>query len=96
LPYSMNKDFEVALENNFVENDIFQYQTRFNYWISMFEAIYGDILAFWNKAIEYDSNNNLSKNEKESKTINEINKLILTIIRENYEKSSASKNLQGN
>lgn len=97
LPYSMNKDFELALANNFVEPDIFQYQTRFNYWISMFEANYGDILSFWNTALEQDSNTvKLNKREKESKTINEINKLILTIIRENYDKSSASKNIQGN
>ena len=48
IPYTSDKDFETAIEQMAVDKATFQLQTRFNYWISMFEAQYGDIVFFWN------------------------------------------------
>jgi len=30
-----------------IDNTTFEYQTRFNYWISQFEAKYGDLVSFY-------------------------------------------------
>ena len=46
LPYCSDKDFETANEKG-IDPILFQYQTRFNYWIGLFEAEFGDILVFW-------------------------------------------------
>jgi hypothetical protein len=47
MPYISDKDFETALTQGIVDYVTKQYQTRFDYWISMFEANYGDILNFY-------------------------------------------------
>lgn len=47
LPYVSDKDFEVARLTNTISVVNLQYQIRFNYWISKFEAIYGDIVSFY-------------------------------------------------
>lgn len=47
LPFVNDKDFAVALEQQIVDNVTKELQLRFNYWIDMFEAEYGDIVAFW-------------------------------------------------
>ena len=47
LPYSSDLDFDKAIERNIVDNITFQYQTRFDYWIGVFQANYGDILEFY-------------------------------------------------
>ena len=38
-----------------VETITFQLQSRFNYWIGMFEANYGNIYTFWNEMNASDS-----------------------------------------
>ncbi len=47
MPYAADKDFDQAVDNQAVDAVNFQYQTRFNYWIGVFEAEFGDILLFW-------------------------------------------------
>ena len=49
LPYCSDKDFDAAKDTNTIGDVNLQYQLRFNYWISQFEAIYGDIVTFWNE-----------------------------------------------
>tara|TARA_R110001583_G_scaffold36922_5_gene121090 strand:+ start:2314 stop:4029 length:1716 start_codon:yes stop_codon:yes gene_type:complete len=48
MPYVSDKDFDKAVEQFAVDKTIFALQTRFNYWISLFEANYGDLLQFYN------------------------------------------------
>jgi len=47
LPYISDDEFETALNAGKVSDEVFELQTRFNYWISQFEAKYGDIVAFY-------------------------------------------------
>ena len=47
MPYVSDKDFDAAREDQRVGAIEFQYYTRFNYWIGAFEALYGDLLLFW-------------------------------------------------
>jgi len=70
LPYAADEDFEKAIERGQINSTIFEYQTRFNYWIAMFEAQYGNILEFYN-SFEAD----------ESQRIILINNLITQIIK---------------
>lgn len=72
LPYSADVDFNLALENGIVEAEVFEMQTRFTYWIALFEAEYGNIVDFW-----------YSTNGAESGKIKFINELILSIIKSN-------------
>lgn len=53
LPYISDKDFEVARVSNLVDPVNFEYQVRFNYWISKFESLYGDIVSFY-RSLEAD------------------------------------------
>jgi len=47
LPYISDKDFETAIANNSVDPVTFEYQTRFNYWVGVFESTFQiDILTF--------------------------------------------------
>lgn len=48
LPFASDKDFDKALAQNLVDEKTKQLQLRFDYWISMFEAKFGDILIFYN------------------------------------------------
>lgn len=48
MPYAADVDFDKAVEKQAMTDVTFQYQTRFNYWIGVFEAQFGDILIFWN------------------------------------------------
>jgi hypothetical protein len=48
LPYAYEKDFDKAIERGAVDSVNFSYQTRFDYWVNLFESEYGDILQFWN------------------------------------------------
>lgn len=48
LPYSSDEDFDKAITRNILDDVTFQYQTRFDYWIDIFQANYGDILEFYN------------------------------------------------
>lgn len=47
IPYISDKEFETAFTAQKVSDEIFEYQTRFNYWISQFESLYGDIVSFY-------------------------------------------------
>ncbi len=55
MPYSADVDFEKAIEKGAVDKITFQLQTRFNYWISVFEAQYGDIVLVWKNTNATDS-----------------------------------------
>jgi hypothetical protein len=58
LPYIVNTDFALAVESNQVSPEIFQLQSRFDYWVTKFESMYGDIVSFW------DSLGDLNDSEK--------------------------------
>lgn len=79
LPYTTHKDFETAVAAQKVGEITFQFQTRFNYWIEQFEAIYGDILVFWRNA-----------SDNPSATLVLLNNLITDLIKTNYERSTDS------
>lgn len=73
IPYITDKDFKLAIDSNRISNLNFEYQSRFSYWISMFESTYGNILVFYN---------NLG-NAKESEKIISIDNLITNLITSN-------------
>lgn len=75
IPYVDKKDFQLAIDAQQVGDITFQLQTRFNYWLGMFEAIYGDILVFW-------ENINGSNSDRRI----EISNLLTQIIETNVEK----------
>lgn len=66
MPFCADKDFELGKDK--IDDVTYQYQVRFNYWISAFEAEYGDLLTFFNSmpeasdAQKYLVINNLIKN----------------------------------
>jgi len=47
LPYASDVDFDKALSNNLVSNEVKVLQTQFIYYINLFEAKYGDINEFY-------------------------------------------------
>ena len=79
LPYAADEDFEKAIERGQINSTIFEYQTRFNYWVAMFEAQYGNILEFYN-SFEVD----------ESQRIILINNLITQIIKKDEQTNKPS------
>lgn len=81
LPYISDKDFDSAVTSKMVDPLTFQYQTRFEYWINMFEAEYGDIVQFWNAIDGSDSERQIT-----------INGLILDIIKNNTVEVSQNQN----
>lgn len=70
MPYATDKDFDTANARGTIDYITFEYQTRFMYWITMFEANYGEITMFWNEM----------KDIKESEKLLLINNLIKQII----------------
>lgn len=72
LPYSSITYFDKAVEQKAVSNEIFAYQTRFNYWVGQFEAEFGSVVDFWDGMEDMDN----------SAKIMVINSLILNIISE--------------
>ena len=70
LPYATDTDFDKAVERGVVSNEIFELQTRFNYWLSLFEATYGSILLFWEGMGE----------AKEDEKLITINNLLIDLI----------------
>lgn len=84
LPYCSDYDFDKAITRG-VDDTTFQYQTRFNYWIGLFESEYGDITIFYD-SIDADTNQKLVL----------INNLILDIIKENTKESDSDKLLNNN
>lgn len=82
LPYCSDVDFEIARDTALAGDLNIQYQLRFNYWISQFEAQFGDIVTFW-KQLDNDN----------SQKIILINNLIIIII-EDGTKSISSQNVE--
>ena len=78
MPYSSDIDFDKAVGRG-IDDVTFHYQTRFNYWISSFEANYGDILYFYQLL-----------GQTESENLNTINNLILTNIKEYVKQSNST------
>lgn len=85
LPFASDKDFQTALDQQIVDFPTKQLQTRFNYWINMFESEFGDIVVFWN-------NLEISKSEK----LILINNLLLTIINRATQPIEQPQNTQEN
>ena len=54
-----------------MDNNTFQLQTRFSYWIVLFESQFGDLLGFWEAMGDISS----------SAKLIEINNLLLEIIK---------------
>lgn len=73
LPYATDKDFQTALLQQIVPDEIKVLQTRFNYWIDFFEAEYGDILSFWESLLESDSSKIILITNLLNQLINESN-----------------------
>ena len=82
LPYCSDKDFDIARDTQTAGDINTQYQLRFNYWISQFEAQFGDIVTFW-KELTVDN----------SQKIVLINNLIIIIIQDGT-KSISSANVE--
>lgn len=76
LPYCSDKDFDIARDTQTAGETNINYYLRFNYWISQFEAQFGDIVTFW-KELTVDN----------SQKIILINNLIIIIIQNGTEKS---------
>ena len=55
MPYTSDVDFDKAIEKGVVDSVTFELQTRFTYWISVFEAKYGDIVYFWDETVGTNS-----------------------------------------
>lgn len=77
LPYANSTDFDTAVTSLAVGKNTMQLQTRFSYWIDMFEANYGDITYFWNSSVASDSEKLIL-----------INRLLADLITKNYEEPS--------
>lgn len=80
LPYAVDEDFEKAIDKQAIDSVTFQYQTRFNYWVSLFESQFGDILAFWN----------MLENDTDAERFVLINNLIINIIKENEPETNST------
>ena len=81
MPYASDKDFELAVANQRVSDLNFEFQTRFTYWINMFESTYGNIVYFWD---EIDGS--------DSEKIILLNNLIFNIIKTQNGKEANSEN----
>lgn len=55
IPFASDKDFATALEQQLVSDENKVLQTQFDYYVSLFEAEYGDILLFYNTINATDS-----------------------------------------
>jgi hypothetical protein len=78
-PYCDHTQFVLAVDNQMVSRYVFQLQTRFTYWIDLFEANYGNIYSFWQSMGE----------APEAEKIITINNLINNLIlQDSYESES--------
>lgn len=82
LPYASDEDFEKAIDKELIDNITFQYQTRFNYWVNLFEAEFGDMLVFWD----------MLENQSNSSKFVLVNNLIVSIIEKNEKESKGNIN----
>jgi hypothetical protein len=82
LPYSSDKDFEQAkLVDGMMDETTFKLQTRFSYWIQMFEAEFGDLLLFFEGLGDWSK----------SRRIDYINKILISKITEDEQSRNSSK-----
>lgn len=81
MPYGTSTEFQLAVDNGMVSEVDFDFQTRFSYWISMFEAFYGSIVVFWNGMDSSDSEKLIT-----------INNLIINLINTNKNGKETSSN----
>ena len=58
IPFMVNSDFEKALSMSIVTPQEILLQTRFSYFISIFESTYGDLVEFW-ESIDQSQNEKL-------------------------------------
>jgi hypothetical protein len=75
MPFCSDKDFDYSKDK--IDSTTYEYQTRFNYWVSNFEAEYGDIVIFFNSMDVIDSQRYLAINNliiEQIKKSNEDNK----------------------
>lgn len=82
IPFVSDTDFDKGVQSKIVDDITMKLQIQFNYWISRFEAIYGDIVEFYRSS-------DLEKGEKQT----HIKDLITNIIQN---ESSTPANQQGN
>ena len=80
MPYTSDKDFDYANEKDRIDPLIFEFQTRFSYWIAMFESLYGNICTFWNET-----------KANESEKIVLLNNLIFNLITTTNGKEASSE-----
>lgn len=84
IPYATDKDFSTALSHPETVSEIdFKLQTRFTYWIQQFEALYGDVVDFWE-----------SFDFSESEKLLLIKNILINTI-QNESNNSTIKSLQG-
>lgn len=89
MPYCSDDDFDKAVAQKAVSNEVFSYYSRFNYWMNAFTAKYGGIVEFWEGMEGMDN----------SARIMVINSLIMDIISDANkvvieDDNSAAKNAQ--
>lgn len=84
MPYISDDDFKTAIDNAAVDPTTFQLQSRFNYWITAFEAQFGDIVTFW------ESLGDIKNSEK----LILINNLLLIIIDKDDDNKQLSESEQ--
>jgi hypothetical protein len=82
MPYIHDKDFDKAIAQQQVTDVNKQYQLRFTYWISVFEATYGDIVEFYAM---------LEGSNEDKKVL--INNLIIKIITDEQAKNIITPNI---
>lgn len=63
MPFASDKDFNLAVEKERVDETTFELQNRFYYYITLFEAKYGSIVSFWNGLKVNDSEKIVLLNE---------------------------------
>ena len=79
MPYISDADFDRAITQNVASDEDKQYYLRFNYWIGIFEATYGNIVRFYTESTG-ESNERLA----------EINNLIINLIQNESNSSTNS------
>jgi len=80
MPYVYDKDFETALNIIRPPDEVIKLYLQFNYWISLFESKYGDVLVF-------TENLNASESEK----VMYVTNLLYDIIKSNELKQEVQK-----
>ncbi len=89
LPYCSDVDFDKAVEQQAVSAENYTYQSRFNYWISAFEAKFGSVVSFWDGMEGMDNGSRIMViNSLVLDIIGDANKIVIE------DDNSAAKNAQ--